>query len=93
MYVRVPCIVAFTNWSQRVPHVYTTPSSPDAARCWVPCIDSLWERCTWDFEFVVPRSLEDSPTALDEDAQSEHPTLVICSGELVEQVLSPITLT
>jgi hypothetical protein len=42
---------------------------------------------------VVPRSLEDSPTALDEDAQSEHPTLVICSGELVEQVLSPITLT
>lgn len=42
---------------------------------------------------MVPRSLEDSPTALDEDAQSEHPTLVICSGELVEQVLSPITLT
>ncbi|KAH9968683.1 TATA-binding protein associated factor Taf2 [Russula dissimulans] len=73
----------------RVPHVYTTPSSPDAARCWVPCIDSLWERCTWDFEFVVPRSLEDSPTALDEDAQSEHPTLVICSGELVEQVAHP----
>ncbi|KAI9511720.1 hypothetical protein F5148DRAFT_1168299 [Russula earlei] len=73
----------------RVPHVYTTPSSPDAARCWVPCIDNLWERCTWDFEFVVPRSLEDSPAALDEDAQSEHPTLVICSGELVEQVAHP----
>ncbi|KAI0304611.1 hypothetical protein BC826DRAFT_1088837 [Russula brevipes] len=73
----------------RVPHVFTTPSSPDAARCWVPCIDSLWERCTWDFEFVVPRSLEDSPVALDEDAQTEHPTLVICSGELIEQVAHP----
>jgi transcription initiation factor TFIID subunit 2 len=81
-----PVSLHFINWSQRVPHVYTTPSSPDAARCWVPCIDSLWERCTWDFEFVVPRSLEDAPAALDEDAQSEHPTLVLCSGELVEQV-------
>ncbi|KAI9462278.1 hypothetical protein BJY52DRAFT_1203123 [Lactarius psammicola] len=54
-----------------------TPSSPDAARCWVPCIDSIWERCTWDFEFVVPRSLEDSPATIDGDVQSEHPTLVV----------------
>ncbi|KAI0308085.1 hypothetical protein B0F90DRAFT_1680044 [Multifurca ochricompacta] len=77
------------TYPHRVPLVYTTPSSPDAARCWVPCIDSIWERCTWDFEFVVPRCLEDSPATLDEDTQSEHPTLVICSGELVEQVAHP----
>lgn len=76
-------------YPHRVPHVYTTPSSPDAARCWVPCVDSIWERCTWDFEFVVPRSLEDSPATIDEDVQSEHPTLVVCSGELVEQVAHP----
>lgn len=29
----------------------------DYSRCWVPCVDSLWERCTWEFEFVVPKTL------------------------------------
>lgn len=23
----------------------------------MPCVDSLWERCTWEFEFVVPKTL------------------------------------
>ncbi|KAI0660528.1 hypothetical protein C8Q70DRAFT_976084 [Cubamyces menziesii] len=77
----------------RVPHVFTTPSSPDAARCWVPCIDNLWEKCAWDFEFVVPRSLEQhDPASDDEDEPEEsddYPTVVICSGELVEQVAHP----
>ncbi|KAI0049299.1 hypothetical protein FA95DRAFT_1538598 [Auriscalpium vulgare] len=77
----------------RVPHVFTTPSSPDAARCWVPCIDNPWERCTWDFEFVVPRFLEERDIGRrgeeDEDEQGEYPTLVVCSGELVEQVAHP----
>lgn len=76
---------------QRVPHMYTTPSSPDAARCWVPCVDNLWEKCTWEFEFVVPRHLElqDSHSyPEDEEGQQEedNPTIVICSGELIEQV-------
>jgi transcription initiation factor TFIID subunit 2 len=78
--------------AQRVPHAYTTPSSPDAARCWVPCIDNLWEKCTWEFEFVVARYLEerdqtvhDSDDDLD-DALDLSPTVVVCSGELVEQV-------
>lgn len=76
---------------QRVPHVYTTPSTPDAARCWVPCIDNIWEKCTWDLEFVVPRYLEDhdgDPEASGEEDESknEHPTVVVCSGEFVEQV-------
>lgn len=75
---------------KRVPHAYTTPSSPDAARCWVPCIDNLWERCTWEFEFVVPRSLEEYEVAEDdEDSDGATPTLVICSGEFVEQVCYP----
>ncbi|KAI9057062.1 hypothetical protein FKP32DRAFT_1598551 [Trametes sanguinea] len=77
----------------RVPHVYTTPSSPDAARCWVPCIDNLWEKCAWDFEFVVPRSLEQHDPASDDEDEpeegDEYPTVVICSGELVEQVAHP----
>ncbi|KAH7906471.1 hypothetical protein BJ138DRAFT_1094071, partial [Hygrophoropsis aurantiaca] len=79
----------------RVPHAYTTPSAPDAARCWVPCVDSLWEKCTWDFEFVVPRYLEEpEPRRRNEDgefeeAQETSPTVVICSGDLVEQVAHP----
>lgn len=41
---------------------------------------------------MVPRSLEDSPATMDEDIQSENPTLVICSGELIEQVPLNTTL-
>lgn len=77
----------------RVPHAFTTPSSPDAARCWVPCVDSLWEQCTWEFEIVVPRYLD----RLEDDADDERnesegdrvPVIVVCSGELVEQVDHP----
>ncbi|KIY69351.1 hypothetical protein CYLTODRAFT_420749 [Cylindrobasidium torrendii FP15055 ss-10] len=77
------------SYPYRVPHCYTTPSSPDAARCWVPCFDSISEKCTWEFEFVVPRYLEEIDTTLDEEPTDLSPTLVICSGELVEQVAHP----
>ncbi|EIW64059.1 uncharacterized protein TRAVEDRAFT_55102 [Trametes versicolor FP-101664 SS1] len=77
----------------RVPHVFTIPSSPDASRCWVPCIDNLWEKCAWDFEFVVPRSLEQHDAASDDEDEAvetdEYPTVVVCSGELMEQVAHP----
>lgn len=79
---------------QRVPHVYTTPSSPDAARCWVPCLDNLWDRHSWEFEFVVPKYLEEpDPATVELEGEETNgetnrsPTVVICSGELVEQVL------
>ncbi|KAF8899169.1 hypothetical protein BD779DRAFT_64933 [Infundibulicybe gibba] len=73
----------------RVPHAYTTPSSPDSARCWVPCIDNQWEKCTWEFEFVVPRYLEELESLNDDEQSEANPTLVVCSGELVEQVAHP----
>lgn len=77
----------------RVPHVYTSPTCPDAARCWVPCVDNLWERCTWEFEFVVPKYLEEPTSGSEDDgqegSQGEHPTVVVCSGELAEQVSHP----
>ncbi|KAJ7597342.1 hypothetical protein C8J56DRAFT_316264 [Mycena floridula] len=75
--------------AHRVPHAYTTPSSPDAARCWVPCIDNLWERCTWEFEFVVLRYLEEVDELQEETPSDLSPTLVVCSGDLVEQVAHP----
>lgn len=58
----------------------------------MPCLDNLWEKCTWEFEFIVPKSLEDDSTSMDidgeeiDDGSDDHPTVVICSGELVEKV-------
>ncbi|KAI6112477.1 hypothetical protein EDD16DRAFT_1167057 [Pisolithus croceorrhizus] len=79
----------------RVPHAFTTSSSPDAARCWVPCIDNPWEKCTWEFEFVVPRYLEEAdPVQQSDDGDfgepnGSIPTVVVCTGDLVEQVSHP----
>ncbi|KAH9824294.1 hypothetical protein DFH28DRAFT_1103158 [Melampsora americana] len=58
------------------PHVFTNSISP---RSWIPCVDSLWERCTWELELIVPKSV----------STTEHPITVIASGELIEQVLHP----
>lgn len=67
----------------RVPHLYTRPTGPNSARCWVPCVDSLWDRCTWELEFVVPRTLAT-------DAPDDEPDmLVIASGELTEHAVHP----
>ncbi|EGO05242.1 hypothetical protein SERLA73DRAFT_82815 [Serpula lacrymans var. lacrymans S7.3] len=83
------------SYPYRAPHAYTTPSSPDAARCWVPCVDNLWEKCTWEFEFIVPRFLEEvevvnrSENGDVEDVRESNPTVVVCSGDLIEQVAHP----
>lgn len=71
----------------RVPHMYTSPSSPDAARCWVPCVDNLWERCTWEFEFVVPRSLDADGDSL---TGPNYNVIVVCSGEFQQQIIHPL---
>ncbi|KAG8886099.1 hypothetical protein FRB98_001473 [Tulasnella sp. 332] len=79
-------VVPSELYPYRVPHVYTTPSSPDAARCWVPCIDNLWERCTWDLQFVVPRFLDGRMEGDGPDIgadEGNYPTVVVASGELV----------
>jgi transcription initiation factor TFIID subunit 2 len=47
------------------------------------------EKCTWEFEFVVPRYLEDRDGQDEEDPelnQGSYPTVVVCSGDFVEQV-------
>ncbi|EAU92262.2 TATA-binding protein associated factor Taf2 [Coprinopsis cinerea okayama7 len=83
-------VVPNDAYPYRVPHAFTSPSSPDSARCWVPCVDNLWEKCTWEFEFVVPRYLEERvDNDDDEEPVDLTPTIVICSGELVEQVAHP----
>jgi transcription initiation factor TFIID subunit 2 len=57
----------------------------------VPCVDNLWEKCTWEFQFVVPRYLEERDQIRSDDdelddPQDTTPTIVVCSGELGEQV-------
>jgi transcription initiation factor TFIID subunit 2 len=42
------------------------------------------DKCTWEFQFVVPRYLEEG-AELGEDTGS-YPTVVICSGDFGEQV-------
>ncbi|EST05572.1 Bromodomain protein [Kalmanozyma brasiliensis GHG001] len=92
----------------RVPHLFTIASSPDAARCWVPCVDSLWERCTWEFELIVPKSLstadedeeaangragtsalEQAATTGVDTSDPDSEVVVVCTGDLMEQVTHP----
>ncbi|KAH3674322.1 hypothetical protein WICMUC_003394 [Wickerhamomyces mucosus] len=44
-----------TEW-----HAFTTNSNYGiSTSSWVPCIDSLWEKCTWEVEISVPRTVKD----------------------------------
>jgi transcription initiation factor TFIID subunit 2 len=54
--------------------VYLSPTAYDSARVWTPCLDSLWDRCTWEIEFIVPATIYGCTI------------LVVSSGELLEQV-------
>lgn len=39
-------------------HAYTTHAPIGAATShWLPCVDGLWSRCTWQFEITVPRTV------------------------------------
>ncbi|KAK9458583.1 uncharacterized protein V1516DRAFT_682544 [Lipomyces oligophaga] len=44
----------------RYPHVYTC-SNPFgvSTSSWLPCVDGLWERCSWEFEITVPKTIAD----------------------------------
>jgi transcription initiation factor TFIID subunit 2 len=46
------------------------------------------DKCTWEFQFVVPRYLEEG-AELSEDAAS-YPTVVVCSGDFGQQVWDPL---
>ncbi|KAF7727505.1 hypothetical protein EC973_007483 [Apophysomyces ossiformis] len=73
-------------------HIYTVNQPlPGATRLWLPCIDRISERCTWDMEFIVPRKM--GATMVEYDAEGplddEDATVVVCSGEVMEQILHP----
>ncbi|OMJ07588.1 Transcription initiation factor TFIID subunit 2 [Smittium culicis] len=58
---------------------------PGFSRRWLPCVDDLSERTTWDLRFIVPTKLKSQ-----KDPNSKlYDTLVISSGELVGQAIHP----
>lgn len=80
----IQVVVPTAEAPYRVPHLYTRPTGPNSARCWVPCLDSLWDRCTWELEFVVPRTL-----ATDAPGDEPADVLVVATGELTEHAVHP----
>ncbi|KAI8088239.1 hypothetical protein BDF21DRAFT_378346 [Thamnidium elegans] len=78
-------------------HVYTVNQPlPGATRSWLPCIDNIADRCTWDMEFIVPRKDEGAivPEYDGEGAFDEvDGMVVVCSGEVLEQVIHPTDAT
>lgn len=65
---------------------------PGATRAWLPCIDTISDRCTWDMEFIVPRKDERKmiPEYDGEGAFDEVDGItVVCSGEILEQIIHP----
>ncbi|OXC60064.1 hypothetical protein LQV05_005617 [Cryptococcus neoformans] len=70
----------------QIPHMFLSPTTYNSARVWTPCIDSLFERCTWELEFIVPRYLEGGEPV---DGEEGYPVMVVSSGELMEQITHP----
>ncbi|KAF8469681.1 hypothetical protein BDZ91DRAFT_808721 [Kalaharituber pfeilii] len=55
----------------RFPHAYTTHSPlPGSACALFPCIDDVHERCTWEIEITIPRTLGDIRRAARSDNDS-----------------------
>lgn len=52
----------------------------------MPCVDGLWERCTWELVFSVPRVLNYEQETDQGIEVEEFPLVVVASGELIEQV-------
>jgi len=78
----------------RYPHMYTY-NQCGFARLWLPCIDKLQERCTWEMEYIVaktvrPQMLDNSFLDEDDEDDDEAELTVVSSGELVEQIIHPL---
>lgn len=50
-------------------------------RTWFPCVDKQDQRCTWEMQWIVPRTLVGPPSK-----PELYDTIVVSSGYLVKQV-------
>lgn len=83
----IHCIRPNPSAPWRQPHMYTSPTCSDYSRCWVPCVDNLWERNTWEFAFVVPKTIAAHNSSASNT--NEDPISVVCTGDLVEKTAHP----
>ncbi|CAG8459201.1 19550_t:CDS:10 [Racocetra persica] len=66
--------------SQCDPYMFTINRPlPGATRCWLPCLDRIRDRCSWDFFITVT------------DIEGFNSIMVVCSGNLVKMTNSPIS--
>lgn len=58
-------------------HAFTINSEYNiSTSSWVPCIDNLWERCTWSIDISIPRTVKDILDLLaEEKSKPEDPKL------------------
>ncbi|KAJ2826449.1 hypothetical protein FBU31_003438, partial [Coemansia sp. 'formosensis'] len=58
-----------------------TRMHPSVTRSWLPCVDTMHERCTWDLFYTVPACME--------SAGQNLPMTVVSVGELSSLVVHP----
>ncbi|KAJ1678313.1 hypothetical protein EV182_004318, partial [Spiromyces aspiralis] len=58
---------------------------PGYARKWLPCLDTLHERCTWDIRYVVPAFVSFVDPESDGGAEQRKPVVAVSGGELIAQ--------
>ncbi|KAI9203514.1 uncharacterized protein BJ171DRAFT_509817 [Polychytrium aggregatum] len=76
------------------PHMFVN-NQACSARCWMPCVDRIQEKCTWEIELIVPSTVRDAlglahsrhQYSIDVDADM----VAVCAGDLIEQVQHPAT--
>lgn len=78
----------------RYPQFYTH-NQASYARLWLPSMDVLDERCTWQLEVTVPSNLSCLPQHLIPSNTLTHPSnldfIAVASGDLIQQCIHPIT--
>lgn len=82
-------------------HAYTSHNPiSQATSTWVPCVDGLWELCTWKLEISVARTLKQLVPALatndqegdeemDTNEEEEREILVVCNSASPQEETHP----
>lgn len=65
-------------------HAYTSANgNAGITRLWLPCLDHLHEKCSWEMEYVIPDTLE---YMTNNEADSKTKLTVASSGDFVTEV-------
>lgn len=86
-----------SNLKKNFWHAYTTNTPIGiATSSWVPCIDGMWELCTWQFEISIPRSIsqvngdvENLQVEEDEEMVQEQDLVVVSAEQQATEVAHP----